>query len=163
MRAPIFALLLSQSWIGVFSYYSCNGYVGSPCNENIKCCDDISSGNFVWCVRSVGSPYGVYAGPGRCPTGGVDGWCVAVANGLDYCSAGRPVLLLIDVTNFCLLVKSTAASHFSGSTVFVRRLQPQKGGCRHRIVVEMERSWIALTALGCKKAVRVMTILRKCV
>jgi hypothetical protein len=110
MRAAIFALLLSHSWIGVFGdFYPCEGFVGLPCTgTSIKCCDPISYGHFVGCYIQPGLTVGEYVGPLTCMAPG-GAWCVASPTG-DHCQQGRPVFLMIEVTNFCLLVYSTSAS-----------------------------------------------------
>jgi hypothetical protein len=71
--------------------------------------------------------------------------------------------VVIEVTNLSALIKSSTAADFSGSDVSLPVSRPRKGVIHHLIAVEMKPCWIAVTALGYKKAVRVMMILSKCV
>jgi hypothetical protein len=71
--------------------------------------------------------------------------------------------VVIEVTNLSALIKSSTAADFSASDVALPVSRPRKGVIHHLIAVEMESCWIAVMALGYKKAVRVMMILRKCV
>jgi hypothetical protein len=71
--------------------------------------------------------------------------------------------VVIEVTNLSALVKSSTAAGFSGSDVSLPVSRPRKGVIHHLTAVEMEPCWIAVTALGYKKALRVMMILSKCV
>jgi hypothetical protein len=151
MRAAIFALSLSQSWIGVFGYPPCSGFIGVPCyvglGLNLKCCDAWETGHYVWCLTRPNENLGRWAGINTCvvPSEGFS-WCVGWLEGNDYCAGGYPVLSLIEVTNFCLLINTSTATDLPG--IVLSRSRPQKEGCRPLIAVEMDLCWIALITFG---------------
>jgi hypothetical protein len=74
MHSVTFALLLWQSWIGVFGLYpDCAAVLGLRCtidsgaSWSYQCCDDIASGHFVYCYSNPLIPQrsSVWEGPGR--------------------------------------------------------------------------------------------------
>jgi hypothetical protein len=125
MHSVTFALLLWQSWIGVFGLYpDCDSLVGLPCTLDagesltMHCCDHIDSSHFVYCYSSVPGGQAQWAGPGSCDRAGL-GYCISVQGPTDYCVAGNPVLPTMEFTNFCQKIKSTAAFNGLGCPVLV--------------------------------------------